>query len=216
MSTKAKLKIEDRLMAAQIAIDGVLNNPHLQDILAPFGYDAAAMTQARALYREAEDLTKEQAREYGDKAVAAEQLKLARDAADLAYKRTLKLARVAFKDNTDAQISLDLNGRRKTTIAGWQEQAEKFYEGILNDPALLADMARFTYDQAKLQSELDLVTAVREAITNANRESSQAIKATQTRDAKLKDLDTWLSDFKTVTAVALADTPHDLQMLGFG
>ncbi|MBP7045079.1 MAG: hypothetical protein KBE23_20165 [Chloroflexi bacterium] len=215
MANRPRLKVEDRLMAAQIAIDGVLNNPHLQDILAPFGYDAAAMAQARALYREAEDLTKEQAREYGDKAAAAEQLKSARDAADLAYKRTLKLARVAYKDNTDAQISLDLNGRRKTTIAGWQEQAEKFYEGILNDPALLADMARYTYDQTKLQSELDLVTAVRDAITNTNRESSQAVKATQTRDAKLKDLDTWLSDFRTVTAVALADTPRDLQMLGF-
>ncbi|MBK6708843.1 MAG: hypothetical protein IPG51_00645 [Chloroflexi bacterium] len=76
-------------------------------------------------------------------------------------------------------------------------------------------MARFTYDQAKLQSELDLVTAVRSAITNTNRESSEAVKATQTRDAKLKDLDTWLADFKTVASVALADTPRDLQMLGF-
>ena len=214
MANRQSAKIEDRLMAAQIAIDGVLTNSRLQDILAPYGYDSAAMTQARALYREAEDLTKAQAREYGDKAAATEQLQQARSAAKQRYTRTLKLARVAFKDNTDAQISLDLNSRRKTTAAGWQEQAEKFYEGLLADPALLAQMARFNCDQAKLQDELAQVTAVRDAHVNAYREKGEAFQSTQTRDDKLKELDRWYADFRSVAKVALADSPQDLQMLG--
>ncbi|MCB8984434.1 MAG: hypothetical protein H6659_11455, partial [Ardenticatenaceae bacterium] len=117
--------------------------------------------------------------------------------------------------NTDAQISLDLNSRRKSTAAGWQEQAEKFYEGLLDDPALLAGMARFNYTEAKLQSELALVTAVRNANLDGYRETGEAYKATQTRDDKLKQLDSWLADFKRVAEVAFASSPQDLQILGF-
>lgn len=216
MATRPERSIEDRLLAAQVAIDAALSDPELQAALAPFGYDVAALTAARTLYEEAQALVTAQRREYGEQFAATEAVQQAWEAADTVYMRSLKLARVAFKGNVHAYTSLGMNGRRKESLSGWLEQAELFYQGLQSEPVLLAEMARFGYDEAQVAAEAALVTAVRAANVTQENEKGQAQIITKTRDAKLDDLDDWLADFKVVAEVALADTPQQLEKFGFG
>jgi hypothetical protein len=216
MSSSLYVSIADRLLAAQVAIDAALTDPELQAALTPFGYDTAALTAARTLYEEAQALVTDQRREYGEQFAATEAVQQAWETADTAYKHSLKLARVIFKDDTTAQTAMGLNGRRKESLSGWLEQAALFYEGLQSDPALVAAMGRFGYDELRVAEEMALVTAVRAANVVQEREKGQAQEATKTRDARLDDLSEWLADFKAVAEVALADAPQQLERLGFG
>ncbi len=216
MATRSKHSIGERLMAAQVAIDAVLADAELQNALTPFGYSPERMAAARAQFEEAEKLQQAQQREYGEQFGATAAFEAAYEAADSAYMRSLKLARVAFKNDVQAQQGLGLNGRRKKSISGWVDQALLFYASLLEKPEFLAGLAQFGYDAAKVQAEMDLVTAVRAANVTQENEKGDAQKATQRRDASLDELDDWLADFKVVAEVALADDAQQLEKLGFG
>jgi hypothetical protein len=174
------------------------------------------MAAARGLYEQAEGQTAAQQAEYGDQYAATQAVEAAITAAYTAYMRSLQLARVAFKNNLKGQTALGLNGRRKESLSGWLGQAETLYQGLAADPSLLAEMAKFGYDLAKVQAEAGLVAAVRAANVGQEREKGEAQAATKARDALLAELDEWLADFKAVAQVALADSPQQLEMLGFG
>ncbi|MBK6325234.1 MAG: hypothetical protein KA362_11155 [Chloroflexi bacterium] len=216
MATRSKQGIGERLMAAQVAIDAVLGDGALQAALTPFGYGPERMAAGRVLFEETEALQQAQQREYGEQFGATAALEAVYAAADTAYTRSLKLARVAFKGDVRAQQGLGLNGRRKKSVSGWAEQALQFYASLLQEPDFLAAMAPFGYDAAKAQAEMDLVTAVRAANVTQENEKGDAQKATQLRDAKLDELDDWLADFKAVAEVALADDAQQLEKMGFG
>ena len=203
-------------MAAQVAIDAVLGDGALQAALTPFGYGPERMAAGRVLFEETEALQQAQQREYGEQFGATAALEAVYAAADTAYTRSLKLARVAFKGDVRAQQGLGLNGRRKKSVSGWAEQALQFYASLLQEPDFLAAMAPFGYDAAKAQAEMDLVTAVRAANVTQENEKGDAQKATQLRDAKLDELNDWLADFKAVAEVALADDAQQLEKMGFG
>ena len=136
--------------------------------------------------------------------------------ADLAYKLTLKLARLVFKNSTHAQGALLLSGSRKLTISGWIEQATVFYKNLLEDPALIAAMTAYNYDGIKLQAEADLVQVVVDANAVQEREKGQAQEATELRDAKMDELDEWVADYKVIVQIAFDDAPQKIEQFGFG
>ncbi len=208
--------IDQRLLNAQVAIDNSINSPEILAIVTLFGYDLARLQAALALYHEVMDLVAAQKREYGDQYEATAVMRAAWDEADLAYKLTLKLARLVFKNDADARGALLLSGSRKLTIGGWVEQVTVFYKNLLDDPALIAAMTAYNYDEAKLQTEAALVQAVVDANAVQEREKGQAVAATELRDVKMDELDEWLADYKVVAEVAFNDAPQMLKQLGFG
>ena len=143
-------------------------------------------------------------------------MKAAWDEADAAYMRTFKVARVAFKDSAKGQAAMMLSGTRKHSLSGWIEQATAFYSNLLGNADLLAAMAAFGYDQARLAAEQALVQKVVTANLVQEKEKGEAQDATKQRDAKLDALDTWMSDFKAIATVALEERPQWLEKLGFG
>ena len=216
MSNHTKLNMAERLSAAQLAIDAVLADPDVQAALTPYGYDVAAMTAARALYDEVQTLTAVQKLEYGEQYEATQNLNKAWATADAAYTNSLQLARIAFKKNGKGQSALGLNGRRKESYSGWVEQVTLFYKGLLDSPALQAEMTKYGYNTAKWEAEYALVQAVVAANVVQEREKGEAQDATKARDAALDELDEWLSDFKAVSQIALANMGQKLEGLGFG
>ena len=208
--------IDQRLLNAQVAIDNSINAPEILAVVTLYGYDLARLQAALALYHEVMDLVAAQKREYGDQYEATAVMRAAWETADLAYKLTLKLARLVFKNDADARGALLLSGSRKLTIGGWIEQVTVFYKNLLEDPALIAAMTAYNYDEAKLQAEADLVQVVVDANAVQEREKGQAVAATELRDAKIDELDEWLADYKVVAQVAFDDAPQMLKQLGFG
>ena len=131
-----------------------------------------------------------------------------------AYMRTLKVARIAMVGNLKAEEALLLRGRRKDGLAEWLDQATTFYTNLLHDAELSGKMAEYGYTPAKLDAEAELVRAVVAARVLQKQNKGNARQATSRRNAKLAELDAWLSDFRAILRVATEDNPTWLKKLG--
>ena len=210
-----KQSMDQRLLEARIVIDNSIQNQDILDAVTIFGYDLPRLQAALALYGTVIDLVAAQRKEYGEQYEATNTLQAAWDTADLAYKRTLKISRLVFKGNDEARNSLQLSGSRKLSLGGWIEQAMFFYKALLENPAFIAAMTPYSYDQPKLEAENALVQAVINARSKQNTERGQAQEATKARDVKMDELDRWIAEYKVVAEVALADSPQKLEQLGW-
>lgn len=208
--------MNDRLQAAQMAIDNALADAEIKAELALFGYDEAKLLAGQTLHAETAALFRQQDIEYGEQFAATADFHEKWEAARVAYGRSLKVARIAFKDDDKAQRALRLSGDRKNSFSGWFKQADTFYQNLLASPDAIAAIGTFGYDQIKLQAEADLVTAANDANNTQQQEIGDAQDTTKARDAKLDALDNWMSDFRGIAEVALAERPQLLEKLGFG
>jgi hypothetical protein len=216
MSRNTTRTIDEQLLAARLAITNTLADADVLAAMTRFGYDAAKIQAGQALFDEAQRLVHHQKAAYGQQYRATAEVKAARQAADRAYKRALKISRIAFAGNHQAQLALGLTGRRQQSLAGWLQQAATFYDNLLAQPELLAGMATFGYSQPQLESEQALVAAVSAATHRQAARKGAAQAATQRRDAQLAALEGWLADFKVVAHIALEDQAQRLEQLGFG
>jgi len=216
VAAKPKRSIDERLLAAQVAIDNALGDAGIQAAMGDYGYDAAKLGAGRALYEDALALVNAQKAEYGDQYEASAAVRAAWDAAGRAYSNALAVARVALQDDPKARAAMMLGGTRKQSLSGWIEQATAFYTNLLGDGGLMAAMANFGYTQAKLEAEQALVQVVMAANLAQEKEKGEAQDATKQRDASLDALDRWMSDFKAIAQVALEENAQWLEKLGFG
>ncbi len=212
--TRTGRSIEDRLLAAQIAIHNALDDESLQSYLTPYSYDREKLEAGRALYEATLEAQKIQQAEYGDQYDATDRLNRLWEEANAAYMHYVKVARVAFRDQRGVMSRLDLHGRRKRATAGWIVQTRQFYEGLLADDDLLARMAEFSITQAKLEAGRAQVDAVEEANRVQAKERGEAQDATLARDVALDALDAWMSDFIAIARLALEERPQYLEKLG--
>ena len=209
-----KQRVDQRLLAVQLAVENTLKDQDVLTELTLFGYDEAKLNVGKRLYEEAQALVNQQKVEYGEQYQATQVLHQAKEKADKVYTRTLKIARIALRGNVQAHTALILGGPRKRSLAGWLAQAQAFYANLRADADLIAQMANFGYDQAKLEAEQALVLAVLQADQTQQKEMGEARQATKLRDAKLDEMDEWMLDFITIVRVALEEEPEKLATLG--
>lgn len=214
--TNQKVSIAEQLLAAQVAIDGSMADEEILTAVSPYGYPLERFEAAKTLYEETRTRVNRQKREYGEQFSATQEMEAAWEAADAAYTDTLKIARIAFKNDPDARQSLMLGGNRKRSFYGWLSQADALYGNMIGHPASMAAMAPFGYDQAKLEAEAALVEDARAANLAQEREKGEAHAATRARDAKLDELNEWVADYKVIATIALPVDGQKLESLGFG
>ena len=206
--------INERLTAAQVALDNVQADPVLQDALAAFGYDAERVREGQDLLAEARAAHGIVTVEYGDQFDATDAMKAAYETANTTYMRHLKVARVALQNGRGAAQKLQLNGRRKSTLPDWVKQARSFYENALANGEVQAALGRFGITSEQLESGQAQIEAVAAANAVQEREKGEAQNATEKRDAAVDALDAWMSDFRTIARIALEDQPQQLEKLG--
>ena len=207
--------IAQQLLDAELAINNTLASPTILAAVGTYGYTATRMQTAKALFQEALELTEKQKKEYGDQYEATAGVQRAWDEAAVAYAASLKIARIAFRGNNAARNALGLEGIRKQSLSGWLSEARRFYNNMLRDAELMAAMETFNYTEAKFEAEAALVEGVAAASELQHRERGVAQETTKLRDEKLDALMQWLADFKAIAEIALADSPQQLEQLGW-
>ena len=206
--------MDARLLAAQVAIDNALNNADIKAYLAQYGYESARLNEGKALLAATQQLHQKQKSEYGDQFATTTALQSVWEQANNEYMRCVKIARVALKSDRGARQKLALDGKRKVIISGWITQARQFYANALADAGITAKLAEYGITQEKLQSGQQQVAQVETANIAQKKEKGEAQQATLERDAALKKLDDWMSDFTAVARVALEEKPQLIEKLG--
>lgn len=206
--------INERLTAAQVALDNVQADAVLQEALASFGYQAERLQEGQDLLTEARTAHETVTVEYGDQYDATDAMKAAYETASTTYMRHLKVARVALQNGRGTAQKLHLDGRRKSTLPDWIKQARSFYENALANGEVQAALGRFGITSEQLERGQAQVDAVAAANAVQEREKGEAQNATEKRDAAVDALDAWMSDFRTIARIALEDQPQQLEKLG--
>ncbi|MBI9034671.1 MAG: hypothetical protein JEZ03_09400 [Bacteroidales bacterium] len=179
-----------------------------------FGYTEAKLQAALAMIVEARQLANQQLTEYAEQYQATENVYTAWDASNKVYVNSLRIARIAFRKNIQAQTALMLNGRRNASLNGWLEQATTFYANMLPNAVYMAAMSEFGFTPERLQEEHAMMQNVRELNQNQQKEKGEAQHATLARDAKVEELADWMHDFFAIARIALADNPQWMEKLG--
>ena len=206
--------IQDRLLAAQIAIENALNDEEIAPLLTAYGYDVTKLNVGNALRQAAMQEVQRQVEEYGDQFTATDIVNQAWQQANAEYMKHVKIARVAFKNERGAFQKLALDGQRKRTLSGWLGQARQCYSNALSDTHVQNVLLGFGIDVAALTAAQALVDAAEQASAAQESEKGDAQQATLERNKAMQALDAWMSDFIAIARIALAGKPQLLEKLG--
>lgn len=210
----SKNRVDEFLLAAQVMIENSLSDDGVKTALADYGFTENKLTELKNLYQEVAALHNARKKEYGEQVAATSALNGIWEAADRRYIKTLKVARVAFRNKVKADKAIMLYGDRKQSLSGWLEQARAFYSNILNDPDMLASIGEYGYTPEKLKEEALLIDEVTAKHLEQKKEIGEAQESTQARDEKLDELAMRLSGLRVVAKVALDENPQILEKFG--
>ena len=207
-------KISEVLEEAGTFIQNAQADADITAAFAGVGKDASFFEDGQARLDEARRLHRKQEREYGDQYAATDTLYEKQEALHGTYVRHLTLARIALEDDTDAQTTLKLPGRRRRTILGWIDQVQAFYDNLAENEDWQAAMATYNITPDDLQAGRAELEEVVQARRTQERETGEAQQATDARDEALDHLDAWMSEARTLARLVMLDQPQKLEELG--
>ena len=208
------IEIDRQLNEAEVFIGNAMDVPEIRAAFARANRDDAYFQEGQDLLEAARRLTQKQVDEYGDQYKATVALEAAREKAGDIYMRHLQMARLLFRNDSDAQKDLLMYGRRRQALPAWMEQARTFYENLLASPLFIDRMEAFGVGEDELRAGHALVKEVAEAQRTQNEEESEAQEATLRRDEALDALAEWMVLSRGLAPLLLADQPQKLEALG--
>jgi hypothetical protein len=208
--------IDKNLAFARQALGNAIASAAIRDAIAEFGYDEKRMQEGQALYERANNLVIEQIREYAEQHGATKDLKNIYEKASQVYMTHVKIARIALRNDSDYDLyqSLRLKGERQKSYDGWFAQANAFYTIALKNAKIQTAMAYLGIDKKKLEEGHSLIKEFQRHVLQRGVEVGDAQKATLMRDEAIEELDRWISDFISISRIALEDDPQELEKLG--
>jgi hypothetical protein len=210
---KKNLTDAARLHNIENGISGARNHPEILERMNSYGYTAERITGGEELLKNARRQVARHSEEYSEQYVATEELEKSRATTYTEYIITLKVVRVAFKNQPGKLPDFNATGRRKRSLSGWLNDARVMYTN-LQSPEALEVMSKYGYTSERLQKEYQQVEEVSQLHSKRLAETSGAQQSTQERDAAIDEVCNWFSDFRAIARVALYDKPQLLEALG--
>ena len=212
--TRPTKSLATRLNQAGLLINNALANPAIIKELNAYNFHEECFLNLKEQFEKVISLTEKQKKEYGDQFQATAAVEEARAVADNAYKKSLKIARIAFRNHPAAASALLLDGNRKASVSGFLEQSRTFYNNLLADDKMVAEMANYNCNREKLTAEKEQVARVSAAFENQQKERGEALQATKERDAVLDQFEQQVADLVTICKIAFEERPDVLTALG--
>lgn len=210
----SKMSIDEMVYQSGLRINNSLSDSEILNAVSPFGYTETKLNEGVALLGETMSIVEAQRKEYGEVDEAQNRYENERKAANQEYMDTLRICRVAFKDDVKAIATLGLNGRRARTLSGWFDQTRSFYRSLLGNEEWKTTLATYGQTEEKLEERLNAVAQVEQASMAVKKEMGDAQNATHERDMKLEELADWVNDYEVIARIALAGKPQLLEKLG--
>lgn len=203
-----------RLAAAASALNNVRHDAGLAAHFAAYNYPEERLQEARALLEAVQEAQRYAEETRTAQATAFAACRRAKQAARTPYMEQLKLARIALQDRPEVHGKLALRGARAGHFAGQMKQMEQFYRHALKDASVQDVLARYQMPAETLEAGLAAIETVWAAHNETLQRRGEAQRATARRDAAMRALDLWVSEFLKVARVTLASDPQQLEKLG--
>ncbi|MBI9034443.1 MAG: hypothetical protein JEZ03_08235 [Bacteroidales bacterium] len=204
----------DQMNFASLAINNGLKHEFILEAITPYGYGPDKLNEGLALYKETHKLYIGHSKKQNNKTYSTANLYSEWKLLNTAYIRKLKIARIVFENNTEAQISLQLKGKRDKNISNWMDQASTFYSNILINPTFIEMMNSLLITEDQIRTDLHKLENLRILKLKQDECKGIARQAKLDRDVKFKELKQWLNRYLAVARFALEDSPQMMESLG--
>jgi hypothetical protein len=124
--------MEERLLAAHVAISNALGDETIMERLSFLGYDENRLKAGLELLKRVKELYNEQKKEYGEQFDASKAMYKAWEASSILYRQYSTLARVLFKNETGTLSKLGLDKDQPKKLSDWVARAHQFYTNAMN------------------------------------------------------------------------------------
>ncbi len=191
-----------------------IREAEIRNAVSSYGYNQSRLNEGRRLWENLRLLYVEAQEKAKLKRDCHAEKKLKQKEIHKIYMKYLKLARIAFVDNIEAQESLMLLGVRARTYDKWFVQVSVFVNNLTSSTMYLNSMAEFGIKQ----NDLD---ALKKQLVELNELSDKCVRVTavvRMLNDKVKketiEVQQWVSSYLKVARIALEDNPEVLAMLG--
>jgi hypothetical protein len=206
--------IGERLEYYNVILKNAIDDQEILTFLNAFRITQDKITIGKELLENTRIADAKNAKEYGEQYAATQNLEKKYQEASRPYMTSLGVARIAFKNDSEATKALVLRGKRSTTLSNWLRDTEVFYRNLLNSESYLAKMETFGRTREMLDAEYAEIKNVQNAYAVQKKEMGDAVNSTTVRDSKMEELDSWMADFIGIARLALQDEPDSLSKLG--
>ncbi|MCW3787038.1 hypothetical protein [Plebeiibacterium sediminum] len=191
-----------------------IREAEIRNAVSSYGYNQSRLNEGRRLwenlrllYIEAQDKAKLKRSCHAEKKSMQKEI-------HKNYMKYLKLARIAFVDNIEAQESLMLLGVRARTYDKWFVQVSVFVNNLKSNSLYLKSMAEFGIKEKDLNG-------LKKQLVELNELSDKCVRVTavvRMLNDKVKketiEVQQWVSSYLKVARIALEDNPEVLSLLG--
>ncbi|MEQ9441869.1 MAG: hypothetical protein RIG62_22705 [Cyclobacteriaceae bacterium] len=204
-------KTEDFLHSVALGLKSSLSLPELKAPLASYGYDDRRLNEGVRLHKNVLSLQAQQSETRSVAKEATSAFQDAREGLESLYRRHIALARLAFEKDSAAWEVLQLDGKRKRSIAGTQWQAQLFYTQLVN---YLDVMEKYNLSKKEVQETTKLLEQLITLQVLQQQARNKAQTLTQMKDENLELLVIWWRRFTKSARLAFESTPEYLEILG--
>jgi len=209
-----KLSQATFVLYARTLIEIAYGDEATRRLLANYGYTDERLREGAALIDDAESALKDLNAQRGDKIGTRKEFIAAWDKARRTYMATLAIARLAFADDPLCRKALALPGPRGRTFSAWYDQARTFYGNAVELDGVIERLGRYGYSAESLKAERAVVQKALEVNQAYAMEKGESIESTADKNRTLAKARAWVSMFRTVLAIAYAESPEQLKRFG--
>ncbi|HPE89170.1 MAG TPA: hypothetical protein P5298_12855 [Spirochaetia bacterium] len=210
----AKLSQATFVQHARTLIDIAHDDEATRKLLANYGYTDERLREGVALIDDAESALSDLNAQRGEKNGARKEFIEAWNKARKTYMATLSIARLALADDPLCREALELSGPRGRTFSAWYDQASAFYGNAIELDGAIERLGRYGYTAESLKAERAVVQKALEVNQAYAMETGESIESTADKNRKLAKARAWVSMFRTVLAIAYAESPEQLKRFG--
>ncbi len=205
--------IESLILKSQVMADNIEGNEIIKNRFESFNITSEKITNFRNITNVVIGGYEQQIQQQANQSSASSEVKQTWRAARKTHTQDVKIARSALDNEPDLLEILDVNSARKSDLAGWLAQANRFYDNSLNKPEILEKLTAYGLNETRLQASLQLVKNTESAHARHQDYIGMTQQARRDRDNIVEQLVSERRRLLAVGEAALADKPDLLEQL---
>ncbi|AHW61117.1 hypothetical protein SAMN05444285_15611 [Draconibacterium orientale] len=214
MVTKKTLSEAEALEQYRVSLENVETQPEIAAAMTEFGYDAALITEGKALLSETRQAFDLNVTEDDETSEVYAAFKLLKANLENSYSLARKKAKVIFRNDQKTLDKLGVSGSLPRAYVKWLETVKKFYSVAEKDNQIQTKLLRLKITAEDITAANTLIGEMETARAEYLREKGESQDATKAKDAAFAKMDDWMSEFYAVAKIALEDSPQLLESLG--
>jgi len=195
---------------AQRYVDNATAHPEIQKKMNALGFSARRILEGSALLDAARAGQIDKHEKYSERQLLSERIQADYQHARQLFDEHVKIVRFAFRHEPALLQSFNVQ-RVSKRVESWLLQASEFYRIAARHREVLGASGLSEAEVSQGTASIEAINTVR---NQRMRCKGDAEEATRLRNASMKDLKRWMSDFRAIARIALRDSPQLMEALG--